>query len=209
MTVRAVLRDLFSPYHPGTSAIHRLPAAVKLGAILALILVLAFLPAAAWAAYAAAAALLLLAALLSRVPLSRLAQRLLLIEPFALGMALLALFQPHGLQQFLAIMTKSTLCLSALVLLSATTRTTDLLRLLSRLRVPPLFITTLTLMHRYLFVLLDEAQRMQRARRSRSFHQGRWATWHAWASVAAHLFVRSSDRAERIYAAMCARGWKT
>ncbi len=29
------------------------------------------------------------------------------------------------------------------------------------------------------------------------------------AEVAARLFVRSSERAERIYAAMCARGWRT
>ena len=28
------------------------------------------------------------------------------------------------------------------------------------------------------------------------------------ATVIGHLFIRSSERAERIYAAMCARGWQ-
>jgi energy-coupling factor transporter transmembrane protein EcfT len=50
---------------------------------------------------------------------------------------------------------------------------------------------------------------MVRARRSRTFSRDRASVWRSSASVIAQLFVRSSERAERIYAAMCARGWKT
>jgi len=64
------------------------------------------------------------------------------------------------------------------------------------------------LLYRYLFVLLDEMERMNRARHSRTFTQHRWRTWKNLASVIGQLFVRSTERAERIYAAMCARGWK-
>jgi len=32
--------------------------------------------------------------------------------------------------------------------------------------------------------------------------------WHVLSTVASQLFVRASKRAERIYDAMCARGWK-
>ena len=80
--------------------------------------------------------------------------------------------------------------------------------MLQRLWVPWIFVTTLTLMHRYLFVLADEAERMRRARASRTFTRGRRWQWLALASVVGQLFVRASERAERIYNAMCARGWK-
>jgi cobalt/nickel transport system permease protein len=76
------------------------------------------------------------------------------------------------------------------------------------MRIPWVFVTTLTLMHRYLFVLRDEAERMRRARSSRTFTRGRRFQWLALSSVLGQLFVRASERAERIYNAMCARGWK-
>jgi cobalt/nickel transport system permease protein len=63
-------------------------------------------------------------------------------------------------------------------------------------------------MHRYLFVLLDESERMRRARASRTFQRQRRVRWNLLGSVVGQLFVRASERAERIYAAMCARGWK-
>ena len=132
-----------------------------------------------------------------------------LLVPFALGVALLALFQPGGTAIFLATLARSTLCLAALLLLSATTRFTDLLATLRRWRVPALLVTTLALLHRYLFVLAEESTRLRRARRSRTFAPGRARAWRSAAGVAGQLFVRASERAERIWAAMCARGWTT
>ena len=122
--------------------------------------------------------------------------------------ALLAWLQPHGGLVFLTLMARSTLCLLAVVLLALTTPFHELLHVLRWLHVPTLLVTTLALMHRYLAVLLDESQRMRRARASRTFITSRRHTWYALASVAGQLFVRSSERAERIYAAMCARGWR-
>ena len=84
----------------------------------------------------------------------------------------------------------------------------EILRVLQRVRVPALLITTLALMHRYLFVLADEAERMRRAPASRTFRPGRRRHWQTLATVVGQLFVRASERAERIYDAMCARGWK-
>ncbi|MDQ7849908.1 MAG: cobalt ECF transporter T component CbiQ [Armatimonadota bacterium] len=200
---------LGDPYHPGSSPIHRLSPAVKLVLAVAFVLTVVALPRAAWPAYAFAGLALLVAALVSRVPLSRLGRRLLAVEPFALGVALLALLQPDGLRVFLAILTKSTLSLGAVVMLGATTPFSGVLRALSRFRVPPLLATALALLYRYLFVLVEEMGRMQRARLSRTFSPNRWFTWRSSATVIGHLFLRTSTRAERIYAAMRARGWKT
>jgi cobalt/nickel transport system permease protein len=49
---------------------------------------------------------------------------------------------------------------------------------------------------------------MRRARASRTFNQGRLRAWGTLATVIGQLFVRSTERAERIYAAMIARGWQ-
>jgi cobalt/nickel transport system permease protein len=203
-----VPHDLIEPYHHAASPLHRLGAGSKSLGALGFVLAVVTLPREAWPAYLGAGALLVLLAALSRVPAGTLVRRLLLVEPFALGVAVLTLLQPHGLRIFAITLTRSTLCLSCMVLLVATTRFADLLRVLARVRVPSLLVTTLALMHRYLFLLADEAGRMTRARRSRTFAPGRLTVWRASAGVVAQLFVRGSERAERVYAAMCARGWK-
>lgn len=187
---------------------HRLPAGAKLAAALAVVLLVVLLPRTAWAAHAAVAVVLAMVAWGGRLDLRRLLLRLALLEPFVLGVALLALLRPGGTLLFLSMLTKATLCLACMVLLTATTRFSDLLAVLWRARVPPLLVTTLALMHRYLFVLLEEVERMQRARRSRTFATGRASAWRGSAQVAGQLFVRTSERAERVYLAMCARGWK-
>jgi cobalt/nickel transport system permease protein len=200
---------LLTPYHHGESRVHRLPAGVKVACAAALVMTVVLLPRDAWTGYAACAAVLALVAALARLPARALARRILLLEPFVLGVAALSLAQPGGAMVFLAMLTKSTLSLVTMVLLSGTTRFSDLLGVLWRLRVPALLVTSLALMYRYLSLLVDEAARMSRARRSRSFAAGRGLAWRGSASVAAQLFVRSSERAERVYAAMCARGWRT
>jgi cobalt/nickel transport system permease protein len=200
---------LLSPYRHRRSAIHRLPALVKVSLAIACVLAIVLLPRAAWLAYAGIALALLWVAAASRIPLAALGRRLLVVEPFALGIALLAFFQPHGARIALTLLARSTLCLFGMVLLTSTTRFVDLLRALRQLRLPALLLTTLALMHRYLFLLFEEMSRLRRARRSRSFATGRRHAWRISANVASQLFVRTSERAERIYLAMAARGWKT
>lgn len=135
-------------------------------------------------------------------------RRLLVLEPLALGAAALSWFQPGGGRVFAMIVARSTLCLVAMILLGGTTPFAELLRVLRAARAPALLVTTLALMVRYLAVIADESQRMRRARQSRTLARGRAARWRGLATVAAMLFVRSSERAERVYAAMAARGWR-
>jgi cobalt/nickel transport system permease protein len=204
-----VLRDrLLSPYQHGSSPVHRLPASVKLLAAVGCVLLVVLLPRDMWWAYGVVAAGLAAVAAAARADLRAMLIRLLLLEPFVLGIALLALLRPGGVPLFLSMLTKSTLCLATMILLTATTRFSDLLAVLWRARVPALLVTSLSLMHRYLFVLVEEMERMQRARRSRTFVAGRSAAWRDSAQVAGQLFLRTSQRAERVYLAMCARGWK-
>ena len=187
---------------------HRAPPAAKVLGLVAFVTVVALSPP-RFGLYAAVATLLLVVAGLSRVPPGFLLRKLLLLEPFVLGIVFMTLFQPDGPHRFAVALTRSTLCLFASVLLAATTPFSDFLAVLRGWRLPPLMVTTIALAYRYLFVLADEALRMGRARDARTFAPSRASKWRTLSTVIAQLFVRSTDRAERIHAAMCARGWKT
>jgi cobalt/nickel transport system permease protein len=200
--------DFLDRYSRLDSPVHHLPAVVKLGLALGLVLMVVLLPPSRLAWLGAIAVGLVGVAALSRIPGRFLVVRLLLLEPFVLGVAILALFQPGGWRLFLFLVARCTVCLLVMVLLSNTTPFSDLLRVLKAAHVPALLVTTLSLMYRYLFVLVDETQRMKRARVSRTFAPRRARTWHTLATVVSQLFIRASERAERIYGAMCARGWR-
>jgi cobalt/nickel transport system permease protein len=191
------------------SPVHGVPSGAKVAAAVAAVVALTVVPIRWYETFAVAAVLLVAIAALSRIPASFLLRRLLLLEPFVIGVALLALLQAGGLAVFAAVLVRSTLCLFALILLANTTPFTELLHVLRRVHVPGLLLTVLALMYRYVFVLIDERERLLRARSSRSFRPRRWGVWGSLAATAGQLFVRSSERSERIYAAMCARGWRT
>lgn len=200
--------DFLDRYSRLKSPVHRLHTAVKLLATFCIVVGTVAVPFSSIWFFVVTAALLLIVAAVSTVPWTFVLKRLLLLEPLALGIAFMALFQPNGTTIFLSIVAKSTLCLFTVILLSNTTPFEDLLRSLSRIGVPRILITILALMYRYLFVLIDEGERLARARMSRTFTTNRVRRWQALASLIGQLFVRSTERAERIYAAMTARGWK-
>ncbi|HAM35128.1 MAG TPA: cobalt ECF transporter T component CbiQ [Elusimicrobia bacterium] len=203
------LHDFLDHHRPAQSPIHRLPAGLKL--CLAMAVVAAAISVAlpqGWPLLGLLATLLAGAAAAGKIPWAFLAGRLLLLEPFVLGVAVLALFQPQGMTAFLGVLARSALCLLAMILLSATTPFPDLLKSLRQAGIPAILVSVVALMYRYLFVLIDEAGRMTRARRSRTFKAGRARSWKSSASIIGQLFVRSSSRAERVYGSMCARGWR-
>ncbi len=145
---------------------------------------------------------------LVRMPLAYTLRRMLMVEFFILGIGGLSLLVPASRLTFLAVLIKSNLCVFAMLLLTWTTPFHDILGELRRLRLPSVMLTTLALMYRYLPVLGEEASRMQRARASRTFRSGRRLAWRNLSTIIGQLFIRSTERAERIYLAMCSRGWK-
>jgi len=200
--------DLLSHYHGHHERAKRLPAPLKLGAALVVIIGTVVMPLSATAWFVGVALALLLAMALGGVSPLFCIKRLLVLSPLVLGVALVNASQPAGRGHWLAVAARSALCLLTVILVSNTTPFSDILRALKSVRVPALLITTIALMHRYLFVLVDESERMGRARASRTFTPGQRFHWSAMATVVGQLFVRASERAERIYDAMCARGWK-
>jgi cobalt/nickel transport system permease protein len=219
------------PYRPGVSALHALDARVKFLLTVAYILAVGLTPTAAWPIYLLLLSLIVAAAVMAELGPTYALKRALVALPFALaavpslftlagpelftwqvGSWTLTATQP-GLQRVASVVLKSWISMQAAVLLTATTEFPDLLVAMRAVRVPRLLVAVFGLMWRYLFVLVDEAIRLTRARDARSGSPsgrgGRSAIWRARVTggMAGNLFLRGYERSERIYAAMVARGY--
>lgn len=111
-----------------------------------------------------------------------------------------------GWVSFVSILIRFVLTVTGALLLVVLTGFNLVCEALRKLGVPKPFVIQLMFFYRYLFVLTDEAQRMERARSLRSFHSG-FMKYRTFVSVLGHLLLRTLNRAERIYYAMCCRGF--
>ncbi|RMG03541.1 MAG: cobalt ECF transporter T component CbiQ [Nitrospirae bacterium] len=153
------------------------------------------------------------------IPLGFLFKKLLIVSPFVL---MVALFNPlfdktpvlvikgititGGWLSFISIITKFVLTIGTAVLLVATTSFNGICEGLSAMRLPRVFVTQLMLLYRYIFVLIEEALRMVRARDSRAPVK-RAKSIGVFVQLVGVLLVRTISRAERVYAAMLSRGF--
>ena len=203
----------------GSSRIHRIRAEIKiLGLLVFAVLVGLTLPA-WWIACASAAAALAALVHLAGLRFRTMARRLVLEVPFvafALALPLIGggervevlsvSLSTAGLWTLWSVLAKSTLCLGASIILTATTTIPDLLRGLRALRVPSVFVDIAGLMIRYLDVLMGQARRLKVAMASRGFgHEAR--RFAPVASGAGAMFMRTYERAERVQVAMASRGY--
>lgn len=161
-----------------------------------------------------------LVAALGDIPAGFIAKKVVAVSPFAVFVGIFnPLFDPSavaiapgvhvsaGWVSFASILVKFALTISAALLLIATTSFPGICRGLRRLGLPALFVSQLLFLYRYLFVLMEEAMRVVRARDMRSFG-GRGAGVGVFVRIVGTLFLRTVERAERIYGAMLARGFR-
>lgn len=112
----------------------------------------------------------------------------------------------EGWVQFASILVRGLLSVQATLLLVFICGFTGICRGLHRLGVPSLFATQLLMLYRYLFVLIEEALEMDRARRSRGYGKRNYRI-KFWTTFVGQLLLRTADRAERIHQAMVSRGF--
>ncbi|MFZ2224343.1 MAG: cobalt ECF transporter T component CbiQ [Candidatus Deferrimicrobium sp.] len=157
---------------------------------------------------------------LGDIPAGFIAKKVVAVSPFAV---FLGIFNPifdsstvaiapgfaisAGWVSFASILVKFALTISAALLLIATTSFPGICRALRRLGLPALFVSQLLFLYRYLFVLVEEAMRVVRARDMRSFG-ARGTGARVLVRIVGTLFLRTVERAERIYGAMLARGFR-
>lgn len=111
-----------------------------------------------------------------------------------------------GWVSFLSILLRCALTVSAAILLIAVTGFPLVCAALVRLGMPALLGTQLLFLYRYIFVLAQEAGRMERARDLRTVgHRGK--SLRVYAQLLGQLLLRTYDRATRIHQAMLSRGF--
>ncbi len=199
---------------------------VKIIFFVLFILSIVFTDPASFGLFAGYTAIILVFIILSRIPIFYILKRSLVVIPFVV---LIAAFIPFfkkgeviggwslgvlrltvtydGLMVLWNVFVKAYLCTLCMILLTSTTRFTALLKGMEKLRCPLLVIMVLSFMYRYLFVLEDEMQMMVQAKASRTVGGSLWFHAKTLANCLGSLFVRSYERGEAVYLAMCSRGY--
>ncbi|OGP89653.1 MAG: cobalt ECF transporter T component CbiQ [Deltaproteobacteria bacterium RBG_16_47_11] len=221
------MRHAFLDHHSsGESAIHHLDARAKIVVFFTFTLITVSSPPHSFVLFGLLAMTLIGIALSARLPLGHLVKKVLVILPFLFVVAISVPFMKKdgmgggynlgfgglsvsqsGLWILWNVVIKSSLGVFSIILLSSTTTFPKLIKGMERLGSPKIFTILASFMYRYSFILIDEMQRMKRARDSRCFG-GRWF-WQS--KVIGHmvgtLFLRSFHRGERVYLAMLSRGY--
>jgi len=154
------------------------------------------------------------------LPAGYLLKRIILIIPFA---ALVGLFNPlldnrilirlgtigisGGWLSCASIVIRALFTVSAALILVSVTGFTAICKALDQMGLPRVFTTQLLFLYRYLFVLIEEAKHVTRAREIRSFGRKGLGIQNS-GPILGNLLLRTWERAERIHLAMLARGFK-
>ncbi len=162
----------------------------------------------------------LLLMIIGEIPFLFILKKVLLVSPFAV---FIGIFNPlldtnqvwilpgftlaAGWVSFFSILLKFVLTISAALLFIATTPFPNVCHALRSLGLPLLFVSQLLFLYRYLFVLTEEVMRMIRARDMRSFG-AKGTEIKVFVRIIGTLFLRTLERAERIYSAMLSRGFR-
>jgi cobalt/nickel transport system permease protein len=98
-------------------------------------------------------------------------------------------------------------CAAAMNFLALTTPLVDLVELMRRMRVPPVLIDLMSVMYRFVFVLLESMQRMYTAQQSRLGYANRRAAMRSSGLLASRLFIDAYQRSKRMQTALESRGY--
>lgn len=112
-----------------------------------------------------------------------------------------------GWISFFSIILRGLFSVQAVMILVFATGFYNVCRGMRKLGIPALFVTQLLFVYRYIFVLLEEALAMRRARDARGYGRASYPPG-MWGIFMGQLLVRTVDRAGRIHKAMLARGFK-
>lgn len=224
--------NTFDHFQKQESRIHNLDPRVKLVVTVLFIVSNVLLPDGAWLAFALAWGIVLLGIWLAGLDALFVITRSLVAVPFALAAVTVIFSLPGepvwavklgswllvatdvGLIRFGSILLRSWISVQMAILMTATTPFPDLVHGMRHLRIPPILVAIISFMYRYLFVLVDEALRLLRAREARSARlDGRGGGSVLWrarvaGNMAGQLFLRSYERSDRVYNAMLARGYQ-
>lgn len=204
------------------SPVHRIDPRMKLIAAFAAIVIIVTEPLDGdFTPFALYFGIVVFVTVLTRVPVSYILKRCLIVLPFIL---MASLFYPLSIVMeggvipsgnlhlyilpAIIIFSKGLLAVLLLIILTSTERFHRLLLALRKLRMPRIIATISALLYRYIFLLIDEALKTSRARESRTPGKLRMSRMKVYGNQVATIFIRSWDRSEIIYKSMLSRGFQ-
>lgn len=184
-------------------------ARIKVAVSLTLVILITIAGSGAYPFLFVYAAAVLAMILLSRIPLTAVIKKYLVIVPFLFLTAVSFLFMecPDKYKIFSCVLLKSSLCVLTMILLTSTTAFSDLLKAFERLGCPQLIVMIVSFMYRYIFVIQDEFEAMLRAKQARSAAIPCLFHIKVLSNMVGVLFIRSYERSEAVYLAMRSRGF--
>lgn len=192
----------------------RLDPRVKLVSIFSLAAAVVVTPIYHYQKFMAYGAIIILLALISRIKLKYYLLRFIFLLPLLifLGASLLIFSQQHWSQKQLIlynlfVKTFLTFCSFGVLVLSM--KFHQIVKSLELMRFPTVFTSVLGFAHRYVLLFQQEAGRMIKARKSRSFgKRKRWRDRKAVVFIIPFFLFRVLERSQRIYIAMLSRGYQ-
>ena len=114
---------------------------------------------------------------------------------------------PEAIQLAMLLVSRALGAAAAMNFLALTTPLVDLIDLLRRLHVPNLLIDLMTVIYRFIFVLLESLERMIVAQESRLGYSSYRRGMVSAGLVGSHLFIDAYRRAQRLQIALESRGY--
>lgn len=124
-----------------------------------------------------------------------------------LGLFTLVGYQ-EGLWHGLLLMLRIWGALSLMLFLTATTTINQLVFAASYFKMPQAMIEIITIAYRYIFVLLEEMERIYKAQKVRLGHRNAWTSLKAFGSLGGMVILRVFDKSNKLYSSMRCRGYQ-
>ena len=218
--------------NPHQHTVGETDARIKVSLAVFAILVTSLIPVGQWWIYLCLWVITTVLGIFLRIDILKLIKRSLLVLPFCISTIPLIFRSPvdfwipignwmpginlAGLYQALSIIIKSFISIQIAAFLIMTTSFGEIMAALRAFGIPQVLVSVMTMMWRYLEVILGEARRMMQARAARSAclamddrEVGGNLFFRATVTggMAGSLFIRSLERSERVFQAMLARGY--
>ena len=123
------------------------------------------------------------------------------VGPWRLGVL------PESLAQVARVFSVSFASVGATIFLALTTPMVDICDQLRRWKVPALFVELMTLVYRFIFVLIETAQAMHVAQEARLGYSTAGRSLKSVGMLVSNLYLRSNARASALFTALTARGY--
>ncbi len=206
------------------SAIHRLDARIKFIAAVAYSLVVISLPKTSLSLVLCSLVGPFAVLVIAEIPLKFILRQMIIVSPFIVMLALTSIFYDRtevvkpfgpfkitttvGVLRCISIVLKFAVTITTLMALICTTKFNLLLTAMNKLGMPRLLTIELGLLYRYIFVLIDKAQHILRARAIRKLRNlGFKRELKISGAMAGSLFLSSLETSSRVNMAMDARGF--